>query len=136
MTFEAGWPSMRRKLRDWSSAGMPRRRRNMSTRSNIAVRKRLQCVSRSAAELRGKRWERQTCRGVCSGNGQPTFQTGVHDHEERQMQTQQTLDHAEFWSDIYRGRSIAVFNHHGRWLVYLDHVLQRSAFATSEHAIV
>jgi len=52
------------------------------------------------------------------------------------MQTQQTLDHGEFWSDVYRGRSIAVFNHHGRWLVYLDHVLQRSAFATSEHAIV
>jgi len=42
---------------------------------------------------------------------------------------------AEFWSDEYDGRSIAVFNHHGRWLVYLDHVLQKAMFATSEDAI-
>jgi hypothetical protein len=52
------------------------------------------------------------------------------------MQTQQTLDQAEFWSDIYDGRSIAIFSHHGRWLVYLDHVLQRAVFETSEDAIV
>jgi hypothetical protein len=51
------------------------------------------------------------------------------------MQTQQTLDQGEFWSDVYGGRSIAIFNHHGRWLVYLDHILQRAAFATSEDAI-
>jgi len=30
-----------------------------------------------------------------------------------------------FWSDTYRGRNIAILNHGGRWLVYLDHVLQR-----------
>jgi hypothetical protein len=42
---------------------------------------------------------------------------------------------AEFWSESYGGRSIAVFNHHGRWLVYLDHVLQKVIFATSEDAI-
>jgi hypothetical protein len=52
------------------------------------------------------------------------------------MQIQQTLDQGEFWSDVNGGRSIAVFNHHGWWLAYLDHVLQRTAFATSEHAIV
>ena len=51
------------------------------------------------------------------------------------MQThQQSKD--EFLSDVYRGRSIAIFNHHGRWLVYLDHVLQHNAvFATADHAI-
>jgi hypothetical protein len=36
---------------------------------------------------------------------------------------------------FYDGRSIAVFQHHGRWLVYLDHVLQKAVFATSEDAI-
>jgi hypothetical protein len=41
----------------------------------------------------------------------------------------------EFWSDEYGGRTIAVFNHHGRWLVYLDHVLQNPIFATPEDAI-
>jgi hypothetical protein len=41
----------------------------------------------------------------------------------------------EFWSEEYGGRSIAVFNHHGRWLVYLDHVLQKVMFASSEDAI-
>ena len=42
----------------------------------------------------------------------------------------------EFISDVYRGRSIAIFNHHGRWLVYLDHVLQHDVvFATAQHAI-
>jgi hypothetical protein len=41
----------------------------------------------------------------------------------------------EFWSEAYGGRSIAVFQHHGRWLVYLDHVLQKAIFETSEDAI-
>src|SRR5947209_7817973 len=36
MTLEDGLPSMRRKLADWSSAGMPRRKSNMSTISNMA----------------------------------------------------------------------------------------------------
>jgi hypothetical protein len=40
-----------------------------------------------------------------------------------------------FWSDIYRDRPIAISNHHGRWLVYLDHVLQRAVFATPEDAV-
>jgi hypothetical protein len=31
---------------------------------------------------------------------------------------------AEFWSDEYRGRPIAILNRHGRLHVYLDHVLQ------------
>jgi hypothetical protein len=53
------------------------------------------------------------------------------------MQTPQTSQDPEFWSDVYGGRSIAIFNHYGRWLVYLDHVLQHKvAFATPEHAIV
>jgi len=34
-------------------------------------------------------------------------------------------ENAEFWSDTYGGRSISVFNHHGRWLVYLDLDLPR-----------
>jgi hypothetical protein len=46
-----------------------------------------------------------------------------------------TSNSSEFWSDIYGGRSIAVLQHHGRWLVYLDHVLQKVIFATSEDAI-
>jgi len=49
----------------------------------------------------------------------------LHLHEEQQ-----------FWSDSYGGRSIAIFNHHGRWLAYLDHVLlQKVAFATPGDAI-
>jgi hypothetical protein len=41
-----------------------------------------------------------------------------------------------FWSDTYRGRTIAVLNHGGRWLVYLDHVLQpRMLFETAEAAV-
>ena len=50
------------------------------------------------------------------------------------LNTEATED-VEFWSDVYQGRSISVFQHHGRWLVYLDHVLQRAVFATSEDAI-
>ena len=46
-----------------------------------------------------------------------------------------TSSSTEFWSDIYDGRAIAVFQHHGRWLVYLDHVLQKAIFATCEDAI-
>jgi hypothetical protein len=46
-----------------------------------------------------------------------------------------TSSRTEFWSDNYGGRSIAVFQHHGRWLVYLDHVLQKAIFATSEDGI-
>ena len=33
-------------------------------------------------------------------------------------------DSQEFWSDSYRGHSIATLNHGSGWLVYLDHVLQ------------
>ena len=41
-----------------------------------------------------------------------------------------------FWSDTYRGHSIAILNHGGRWLVYLDHVLQhRMLFDTAEAAV-
>jgi len=51
------------------------------------------------------------------------------------MLNTETANTTEFWSETYGGRSIALFNHHGRWLVYLDHVLQKSIFATSEDAI-
>jgi hypothetical protein len=52
------------------------------------------------------------------------------------MQSRQQADEPEFWSDIYSGRPIAIFHRHGRWLVYLDHVLQHNVvFATAEHAI-
>ena len=55
---------------------------------------------------------------------------------EQAMQEQQGRED-EFISDVYRGRSIAIFNHHGRWLVYLDHVLQHNVvFATADHAIM
>ena len=41
-----------------------------------------------------------------------------------------------FWSDTYRGHNIAILNHGGRWLVYLDHVLQhRMLFDTAEAAV-
>lgn len=36
------------------------------------------------------------------------------------------FDDAEFWSDEYRGRPIAILNRHGRLHVYLDHVLQQN----------
>jgi hypothetical protein len=42
-------------------------------------------------------------------------------------------DH-EFISDVYGGRPIAILHRHGRWHVYLDHVLQQVVFATSEDA--
>jgi hypothetical protein len=42
----------------------------------------------------------------------------------------------DFWSDVYRGRQIAVFNHHGRWHAYLDHMFQpHVAFASAENAV-
>jgi hypothetical protein len=41
----------------------------------------------------------------------------------------------EFWSDNYRGHSIATLNHGRGWLVYLDHVLQHNKlFASAEAA--
>ena len=41
-----------------------------------------------------------------------------------------------FWSDTYHGHAIAILNHGGRWLVYLDHVLQqRVQFDTAEAAV-
>jgi hypothetical protein len=48
-----------------------------------------------------------------------------------------TLEQQEvFWSDLYRGRPIAIYNRDGRWHVYLDHVLQHNkVFATGEHAV-
>ncbi len=51
------------------------------------------------------------------------------------MLNTETSDGTEFWSETYAGRLIAVFQHHGRWLVYLDHVLQKAIFATSQDAI-
>ena len=41
----------------------------------------------------------------------------------------------EFWSDSYRGHTIATLNHGRGWLVYLDHVLQHNKlFETAEAA--
>jgi hypothetical protein len=52
------------------------------------------------------------------------------------MQTQHTLDEAEFWSDIYEGRPVAILHRYGHWHVYLDHVLQHNVvFATAENAV-
>ncbi len=49
----------------------------------------------------------------------------------------QTLNQTDsFWSDSYRGHSIATLNHGSGWLVYLDHVLQHNKlFATAEAAV-
>jgi hypothetical protein len=49
----------------------------------------------------------------------------------------QAIDRAaDFWSDTYHGRIIAILNHGGRWLVYLDHVLQeRMQFETAQAAV-
>ena len=42
----------------------------------------------------------------------------------------------EFWSDSYRGRTIATLNHGSGWLVYVDHVLQHNMlFVTAEAAV-
>ena len=42
----------------------------------------------------------------------------------------------EFWSDSYRGHTIATLNRGNGWLVYLDHVLQHNKlFATAETAV-
>ena len=48
----------------------------------------------------------------------------------------QTLEQTEnFWSDSYRGHSIATLNRGSGWLVYLDHVLQHNKlFASAEAA--
>ena len=51
------------------------------------------------------------------------------------MQTPNQID--GFWSDSYRGHSIATLNHGSGWLVYLDHVLQHNKlFATAESAVM
>ncbi len=44
-------------------------------------------------------------------------------------------DSGDFWSDTYRGHSIATLNHGRGWLVYLDHVLQHNMlFVTADAA--
>ena len=49
---------------------------------------------------------------------------------------QRTDQLEDFWSDTYHGHNIAILNHGGRWLVYLDHVLQlRMQFDTAEAAV-
>ena len=51
------------------------------------------------------------------------------------MQLTDTMEDG-FWSEVYRGRPIAILNHCGRWLVYLDHVLQpRMQFDTAQNAL-
>jgi hypothetical protein len=49
----------------------------------------------------------------------------------------QTFGQADsFWSDSYRGHSIATLNRGSGWLVYLDHVLQHNKlFATADAAV-
>ena len=44
-------------------------------------------------------------------------------------------DDPTFRSATYHGRPIAILNRGGRWLVYLDHILQHNVmFATAEKA--
>ena len=48
---------------------------------------------------------------------------------------QSLRESGDFWSDTYRGHSIATLNHGRGWLVYLDHVLQHNKlFATADAA--
>jgi len=43
---------------------------------------------------------------------------------------------AGFWTNTYPGHATAILNHGGRWLVYLDHILQqRMQFETPEAAV-
>ena len=43
---------------------------------------------------------------------------------------------ADFWSDVYRNRPIAILNRQGRLYVYLDHVLQHGVvFENGEDAL-
>jgi hypothetical protein len=44
--------------------------------------------------------------------------------ESTHMQIFTHSTHADFWSDEYRDRPIAILYRHGRLHVYLDHVLQ------------
>ncbi len=44
------------------------------------------------------------------------IESAMHDHEHAKL--------TDWWSDVYRGRPIAILNRHGRLHVYLDHVLQ------------
>jgi hypothetical protein len=42
----------------------------------------------------------------------------------------------DFWSDSYRGHTIATLNHGSGWLVYVDHVMQHNKlFASAEAAV-
>jgi hypothetical protein len=42
----------------------------------------------------------------------------------------------KFWTDSYRGHSIATLHRGNGWTVYLDHVLQHNKlFATAEAAV-
>jgi bifunctional pyridoxal-dependent enzyme with beta-cystathionase and maltose regulon repressor activities len=52
------------------------------------------------------------------------------------MHMPDTLDGASaFWSDSYRGHTIAALSHGKGWLAYLDHVLQHNRlFVTAEAA--
>jgi hypothetical protein len=52
------------------------------------------------------------------------------------MQATTNQTEGGFWSDVYHGHAIAILNHCGRWLVYLDHVLQpHMQFASAEAAV-
>jgi hypothetical protein len=79
--------------------------------------------------------ERRTVDARTRGN--LSAQTAGNNHDRGMaMQMHQPADRQEFVSDVYRDRSIAIFHRHGRWHVYLDHVLQsKVVFATAEHAI-
>lgn len=51
----------------------------------------------------------------------------------------QSLTHGtdtDFWSDVYRGRPIAILHRHGCLYVYVDHVLQHNVvFERGEEAL-
>ena len=53
------------------------------------------------------------------------------------MAAADALEDAEFWSDVYCGRPIAILNRQGRLLVYLDHILQQDViFESGQEALV
>jgi hypothetical protein len=42
------------------------------------------------------------------------------------MRTHDQPTDTDFWSDVCRGKTIAIVNHYGRFHVYLDHILQHN----------
>ena len=79
-------------------------------------------------------------RGCWNGRTCPAFlrqsSPNIGHNKSTTMQTHGHTEQTEFWSDVYRGRPIAILNHYGRLHVYLDHTLQHHVvFAERANAL-